>query len=418
MDERRNVVLVTADSIRADYCGFLGGPDTTPFLSGSSVDSVVYENAIAPGPRTPSSVPVSMTGEWYRQSEPGSDRSRLSEIAAHLRRFPTIADYLREEGYATAALTANPWTTTTTGFDRPFDDFQEIGGGYGEDAERTLPRKVLDYVGQWREKTDWFAQWTNYYDDIIGRLNRLDDPWFLWVFLLDTHSPYIVPRQFRQESNAVSMYYSVLRYNLSVMRGQSDVDLSPRVREWTVRAYRDSIRSVDAFLERLSADVDLERTSIVFHSDHGDAMREHGTYGHQNRMYEENIRVPMAVLSAGRSDRVTEPVSLRVLPEVVSQTAEGRFDSRSHVTDFTYSRTEFGEVDAVRGRRFKLIVGQSDGREELYDLRRDPGERTNRVDELPEVAQVLRERLRAQRRDIGERSRIAAAVQEGFGERL
>jgi arylsulfatase A-like enzyme len=409
-DDRRNVVLVTADSIRADYCGFLGGPNTTPFLSNTSLGAVVFENAVAPGPRTPSSVPVAMTGEWYRTPAGDPPRNRLSLIADHLRRFRTTGERLQERGYATAAITANPWTTTATGFDRVFDEFREIGGGYGDDGERTFMEKLLDYADQWRKSTDWFAQWKNYYDDISERLERLDEPWFLWVFLLDTHSPYIVPSQYRRESTRLSMYYSVLRYNLSVMRGNPDVKLSPRVHEWTRRAYRDSIRSIDAFLERLSSDVDLKRTSVVFHSDHGDAMREHGMYGHQDQMYEENLRVPMAVLPADESRRIAEPVSLIKLPEVIADTARGRLDPDSYVSPFSYSRTEFGEVDAVRGERFKLISGTD--WEELYDLETDPGERTNRIEDLPEVAEPLRACLRSQRQNIRNRRDIVQAVRD------
>jgi len=417
--DRRNVVLVTADSIRADYCGFLGGPDTTPFLSDSSLDSVVFENAVAPGPRTPSSVPVSMTGEWYRNGERGSAVDRLSQIADHLKRFRTVGERFRERGYTTAAITANPWTTTTTGFDELFDEFQEIGAGYGsgDGGERTFARKLLDYVDQWRKNTDWFAHWTNYYDDVHDRLTRLEEPWFLWVFLLDTHSPYIVPRRYRRESTAPGMYYSVLRYNLSVMRGNPGTELPARVHEWTRRAYRDSIRSVDAFVERLSADVDPERTSIVFHSDHGDAMREHGTYGHQNQMYEENIRVPMAILPADGSTTVSEPVSLVELPGILTDTADGCLDPAAYTSEFTYSRTEFGEVDAVRGRRFKLISGTDLDRNELYDLRNDPTERRNVVEELPDVADTLDRHLRARRRAVRERSDVAGSVR-GVVERL
>jgi len=349
-----------------------------------------------------------MTGEWYRTLEPDPSGNRLSHVADHLRRFRTIGERLQERGYATAAITANPWTTTATGFDRVFDEFQEIGGGYGEGGARTLAEKLLDYADQWRKNTDWFAQWTDYYDDISERLNRLDEPWFLWVFLLDTHSPYIVPGRYRRESTRLSMYYSALRYNLSIMRGNPGIELSPRIHDWTVRAYRDSIRSIDGFLERLSTDLDMERTSIVFHSDHGDAMREHGMYGHQDQLYEENLRVPMAVLSADESGRIEEPVSLIELPEIILHTARDRLGTDSYTSALTYSRTEFGDVDAVRGERFKLISGTEDA--ELYDLEADPHERTNLIEELPEVAELLGEYLENRRRNVRDRSDIVKAV--------
>jgi arylsulfatase A-like enzyme len=66
------IVLVTADSVRADHCGWLSGegeqsgptagPPITPTLTELADESVTYTSAIAPGPRTLSSVPVSHTG--------------------------------------------------------------------------------------------------------------------------------------------------------------------------------------------------------------------------------------------------------------------------------------------------------------------------------------------------------------------
>lgn len=59
----KNVHLITADSVRADAVGFPHAHvETTPYLSDLARESLVFSDAIAPGPRTPSSIPVLLTG--------------------------------------------------------------------------------------------------------------------------------------------------------------------------------------------------------------------------------------------------------------------------------------------------------------------------------------------------------------------
>ena len=82
----RNIVLVTVDSLRADHCGFNGGdPELTPTLDDLAENGLVFENAFAPGPRTPSSMPVLMTGAFpSAQTGAFSWQSRWDRIRKHL----------------------------------------------------------------------------------------------------------------------------------------------------------------------------------------------------------------------------------------------------------------------------------------------------------------------------------------------
>ena len=60
----RNVVLITLDSLRADHCGFLGySRDTTPFMDKMAREGLYFENAIASGVATPTSIFGVFTGE-------------------------------------------------------------------------------------------------------------------------------------------------------------------------------------------------------------------------------------------------------------------------------------------------------------------------------------------------------------------
>lgn len=425
----RNIVLVTVDSLRADHCGFLDdsptldgvretGESLTPTLDGLTDESVVFETAIAPGPRTPSSVPVVFTGEHVGREEKGVYRNweekrkrwrdRRERIRRHLARHRTLTERLAERGYATAAVTANPWTATDTGFDRGFDHFYAVGN---DDSPSWFGRLFERATGT---DTDWLLRWPAFYDAVLERQRALTEPYFLWMFLLDPHQPYLAPRRYRAENSAPAMYYANLRYNR--FHGYMDVlpaHLDTRLR----RAYRDTVRSVDGFVERLLGDVGADDPVLVVHADHGEAFYEHGTYGHRQQLYEENIHVPLLVHNAGRTGRVSDPVALRHLPRVLDSITGSTFDPEKFTSPFVVSRTEEDERVSVRGAAWKYVCGGDDWEyvrggtgEALYHLQSDPGERTNLLAERPAVGDAMRGLFDRKDQYEDERGRIARAA--------
>lgn len=410
-DSRQNVVLVTIDSLRADHCGFLGSEyDLTPTLDRLAADGLSFETAIAPGPRTPSSMPVAFTGHFDRQRDVSwSDWwDRWIRIAEHLERHRTIAERLRAAGYTTVGVTVNPWTHDT-GFDTGFDRFLELKGAEeieGADTGSTvfqaldwiLERTEIGDTYQWGDARDWFVQWPHYYDRVLELVHDVEEPYFLWVFLLDPHQPYLASREYRSETSAPAMYYANIRERIT---GSPD-ELSSRIRTWLERSYRDAIRSTDAFLDALQTDLADDDPTVVVHADHGEAFGEHGTYGHEEALYEENLHVPLVVANSATSGAVQSPVSLRSLPRLIEQLATAELVDPGTVTQAHVVATTEGVQSrgrALRGRRWKYIT---DGdRRELYDIRSDPNEAIDRADERSELVDELDRVLHARlRRDI------------------
>ncbi|RLE72863.1 MAG: arylsulfatase, partial [Thermoprotei archaeon] len=57
MSEKRNIVLITLDSVRADHCSFMGyHRETTPNIDRMARKGLYFENAIAPSVGTPASL--------------------------------------------------------------------------------------------------------------------------------------------------------------------------------------------------------------------------------------------------------------------------------------------------------------------------------------------------------------------------
>jgi len=397
----RNVVMVTADSLRADHCGFLNSESSlTPTIDRLAEDGIAFSQAIAPGPRTPSSVPVTFTGEFMSDDDAWTMEDwegRQSRINDHMGRFVHLSEQFQQQGYETAAFTTNPWTTRDSNFHSGFDDFNRVSANSPDISSKHLSDSSLFKLadagiealpgdpGGWSSKKEWFSQWPGYFDLIQDRLNSLSEPFFLWMFILDSHQPYITPRRYREESAAWEMYYSIMRY----WHGKSnDEELPDRAAKLTQQAYRDAVRSVDGFVEALQDAVDPFDPVTVFFSDHGEALGEHGNFGHKQTLYEENLRVPMFIHNAGMTATVDEQQPLRSLPEVLMELPNPEeFDPHAHTQQFVVSQTEANRKRSVRTSRWKLV--RTDDKTLLYDLQKNPEETLSVADTYPAVTESL-----------------------------
>ncbi|WP_431359008.1 sulfatase-like hydrolase/transferase [Halovenus amylolytica] len=409
-----NIVLVTLDSLRADHCGpDSAGRDRAPTLRRIAEEGVEYEYAVAPGPRTPSSMPAIFTGEHLAPvcTEPGDFwERRRSVIRKHMQRHETLPEQLQDRGYHTIGVTVNPWTQDTA-FDRGFDEFIEINGETLEEygpptfraADFLLKNTALGERLSWFNKREWFIRWTDFYETISDRIAGAPEPYFLWVFLLDTHQPYIVSERDREESSAAGMYYASFRE----LANNGDIPdwVDSRLR----RAYNDSVRSVDRFLTKLLDDTAADEPVTIVHSDHGEAFGEHGTYGHKQQLYQENVRVPLVVHNVPTADTLSEPLPLKRLPELVEAvTTPATFDPTAFTTDAVVCGTDDGSTDAVTTCNWKLIRTESG--DELYNLGRDPEERRNVLSQKGPQRARLEQILRPHRSHRAEQIRISEAV--------
>lgn len=392
----KDVIIVTADSLRADHCGWMSDLELTPNLDKISQESVSFTSAISPGPRTLSSVPVSHTGTYFPKTEHDITKheERIARIQNHIQNNETISERFQNEGYTTIAFTANPWTSADDSFNKCFDKFREVSreGGFIRDLfSNTFISEPARFFDQWIHKDVYFSQWRTFYSEIVETINAIPGPVFTWIFLMDSHNPYLVPRQDRYESSTIGMYSSLIKANGSLGETNDGTTISSSISEKTIEnlsaAYRDSVRSVDKFIGRLH-DLISQDTVLIFHSDHGEAFGEHGSFGHTRSLYEENLHVPLLVYGIEERGQIDEIVSTKYLPDIAYSCSINRcLPNGLRNDDFVFSRTEDSNGIAIRGRRWKYI---SHEREELYDLSRDPNERISRCEDYPDLVQKFR----------------------------
>lgn len=375
----RNVVLVTFDSLRADHCSYAGyDRETTPALDEMADDGLCFENAISPGPSTPESMPVVLTGEFPAETvdDTGSLLAeRRERIGHHMGARETLAERFSRAGYATAAFSPNPYTSRYFGFDAGFDRFEDFMSG----SRAELYQKMLDGIFEgtslgsvlpfrimlnWLQREEVFKPWEDFYDAIVEWTESVSEPYFLWILLMDTHDPYLVPSEYRTQSRR-AMYHA----NYRLWRQGHEPPFSDKTHERLVRAYDDSIRYADDFLARLRRDLGDDDPLIAAHGDHGEAFGEHGTYGHHQRLYEENVHVPFVVDGVAESRNVTTPVGLQRTPDLLTTLALAD-DAPAVESPAVPCQTLDEDRTAVRGRSWKYLREEADRR--LLDL--DAGE--------------------------------------------
>jgi len=361
------VVLITIDTLRADHLGCYGGRwVATPALDALAERGVRFETAISPAPLTLPAHTSLMTGlEPPRHGVRNNSTFRLDGG------LPTLAERMREEGFATAAFVGAVVLDRQYGLARGFDHYEDrmaprrAAGDFGF-AERTADR-VIDAATRWLE----------------GAPARF----FLWVHLYDPHAGYQPPPRFLAQSPS--------------------------------HPYAGEIAFADAELgrlvERVRARWDERRTLFVVTSDHGESLGEHEEMTHSLTIYDATQRVPLILSGAGLPRGKVEGVTVRlvdVAPTILALArAEplGDVDGRdllatpSHAGSpepLAYAETLAPQLDlgwspllGVRSARFKYIRAP---RPELYDLKEDPQETRNLVEARPQIVAELERSLESQ----------------------
>jgi arylsulfatase A-like enzyme len=156
----------------------------------------------------------------------------------------------------------------------------------------------------------------------------------------------------------------------------------------------------------------LQNAIAVITADHGEALGEHGQWGHGMGLHEEQLRVPLLFYDpAGTADyRNTEfatqvdigPTLLARLSLPVPETWQGHSLLEPLERRYTYHQTPlepygFAVIRAEHGQIYKLQMAPGDPdrpSEQLFDLLRDPGEKVDLLRSAdPDLLQDLRAHL-------------------------
>lgn len=404
MADKRNIVLITLDSVRADHCSFMGyHRKTTPTMDKMAKKGLYFSNAVSPSHTTLPSMKAIFTGKFLDQKETTLEGVR-KRLLKEFKVQTTISEIFRNKGYSTIGFSLNAWTSSYFGFNKGFDYFEDsfLGNSILSRLYNSLFNKIdgsrlfsnLRNLKNLILRDEVFSSWEKYYEVIIKRLENIKEPFFLWVFLLDTHIPYFSPSNVRKWSSFVDMNLLNIYYTWKMERNDFIVDLHERARKVLINAYDDSILYSDLFINKLWNDLEKFDPIFVIHADHGEGFNEHGTYGHYHPyLYQENVHVPLIIYNAEIKKKVDKPFSLLNLYSILPKLAENYVEVEDITKDDFVVSKSFGRDKktriSVRIGNWKFITGQKEV-DELYNLKQDSEERKNVIFEHPDLAREMR----------------------------
>lgn len=443
--KKHNVVLVTFDDLRQDTPAFNGGPAKTPNMDRLAAVSTNFRNAMTTvGLCSPSRATL-FTGRYGHQT--GLDdnchvwHSRLFGLDESQ---SSVIEWADDAGYFVGYF--GKWHLGADGpIKRGADRFPERGIERGRGpGERYRKPSGYDNISQFYESGRTFEEKPGYFGTRKGTFEQTSEhhdslqaveflseaakdnrPFLLCVNYHGPHPPYIVPAPYNTaySPDSVDLPKNFLHVGKDTPRYQNDplwywhdVDhLSPldwrkmNTYYWGFVTMVD--RAVGLVLDAVRELQLMDDTLIVLVGDQGSMLGEHKLYDKGPYCYDELMRIPILLFVPGsKGGTVERQVSLIDVNQTIVDWLELRPTGKRHsrsllplakdpengwqgVPDETFYRYEWYNgkwygVRAVRTPHWKYCWNPV-GIDELYDLKNDPGEMVNRINDV-EVASTLR----------------------------
>lgn len=429
--KRPNIVYVFADQLRYDVFGHRGDDKAkTPNFDRLASQSVSFDNAVTCMPVCAAHRASLFTGKY-----PTSHGMIINESCMNPN-HQTIGYALHDAGYRMGYLGkwhlmdqkagAIPPGPARLGFQhcdlwRAYNmGHYNYKGFYWQDDEKGHPQKT-------ELKGCQTPQWTDMAIDFINQSAGKEEPFALFLSYSPPHSPW-------SKDNVPEKYYEMFKdqdfphpANFSPDPDQyADRYKDPKVWKKKIvkeleeyrRCYYAMVAMMDEELGRLSdalkkAGIE-DDTIFVYTSDHGEMF---GAQGRIQKLtfYEESARVPFYIRWPGKISKNTRTEVLLNTPDIaptllsmaglpvpdemegqdLSAAARGRKGSEPDYAllqgvGHTHLWKNGAEWRAVRDKRYTYARYRIDGKEHLYDNKKDPFQKNNLVDDESATAILKR----------------------------
>jgi arylsulfatase A-like enzyme len=395
------------DTLRADHLGCYGYPEAQTYnIDKLASSGILISDAVSHIPETGPSF-----SSLFTSLHPISHGHRDNTVILN-EKHVTLAEVLKRNGFRTAAFTDTfPFDGLhlLQGFDERYERFSPE---YIEDIEKDTRGEFLEEVSSWLKETK-------------------DECTFTLIHFFEPHMPYY-PRNKSKKTRSYG-YDGLFDGSLAPVFGLwlNKVTINENDREYMTSLYDDEISTVDATigqivkqLEKLNIDKD---TLVVFTSDHGESLGDHGYYfDHGDYLYEHQIHIPLIIRhSSFPMNGVTLDAQVRhidIMPTILHILGikhHGKMEGVSFLpillgkkkiigTQYAFSESDTidfknpnnqGYIEGLKGKHFSLrkkdlkliyIPKKPGGEFELYDLSKDPFELNNIIGEHSEGRDELK----------------------------
>jgi arylsulfatase A-like enzyme len=387
MRDRRNILFILIDCLRADVCFDKNRTVKTPVIDSLIKKGTAFTQTVSVASITLPSVGSILTGVY-------PFLHGLTNFTMINPNCVTLPELLQEAGYNTYAMVSGP-LIESRGVSRGFHRYlyrnrnESLFGPWGKELITALQTK------------------------------QLREPWFLFLHLWELHVPRKVVRAFDSNTYGKNLYERSLAsidYHLGDLMGSLDQDKTiiflhgdhgenpnypgPLLRLFLNIFYGDNKKGRGAFK---NAFLKLIRRLRSYKSSSG------FTLGHGRYLYDFLVRIPLIAVGRGifPEGRMvnTQTSQVDILPTIIDCLGlSGRIHQRIHGRSLmplinsdssiderpVYLQT--GRYQGIRTGRWKYIFNKSNpSASELYDLVSDPQERKNVITDHPEIVKELEE---------------------------
>ena len=411
-----NLLFICSDQHSYRFAGYAAHPLVqTPNIDRLADEGTIFANAYCGSPVCIPSRSSLMTGVF------ASDCSSFCNSTVWDGSHPTWGTLLQEAGYRTAAagkldlngsceLGFEDLGTTNEHWENAdlCSLFRRPLLGYRESSARLLSPEI-------RQEPHPDALVAERAVEFIHQRSSRDnhDPWALWVGFNLPHSPFSCLQEYADlyspeavdlpQESTEDIENTHLVYK---MKRAIPAHLAPLGQERLRRlrtAYYAMITELDSYvgllLTALEETAESENTIVIYTSDHGEQLGEHGLWA-KNTLYEDSAHVPLTACGPGipAATRVDEAVGhVDLIPTLLEAAgADNRPELRgnslwslmrgepSNHPGFAYVENHSGEnctgSFAIREGDFKYMhfTWFDDA---LYNVKVDPGERYNLIDD-------------------------------------
>jgi len=424
----KNVLILMSDEHTRSVMGAYGNALAhTPTLDSLANCGVRFANAYTPSPIC---IPARAS---FATGTPVFDHRCWSSAEPYYGQQQSWMHRLRDRGHEVTSIGKLHYRSAgdDTGFSESLHPMYlaNQGRGWPQGLQRRPMGEFADTIELARELGPGETSYTQYDRDItasavdwLGRHNQPSTrPWVLYVSYICPHFPLSAPEQFFD------------LYRDAELPAAFDRDAATRLKHPVIDAMREFWNYADYFdpeTERLGLQnyyglcsfpddnvaqvlAALDRsgqagnTQIIYTSDHGDQIGNHGIWG-KSFMYEDSVGIPLTITGPGIEAAVNQtPVSLIDLASTI-ETAVGADVSqagsdwqgrplqsfidlpepeRAVLSEYHDGGSPCGSYMLRKGR-LKLVYFADDNPPLLFDLQQDPQELTN-LSEQPEYAQPL-----------------------------
>lgn len=434
--KKPNLVLITIDCLRYDFFikEIKAQKSRLPFLKKLAQKGILFNNFYANGSWSGSAMPSILTSTY-----PFADKGRCHLFG----RQPTIAQVLKKSGYFTFGINANPYFSSSFGYNLGFDYFCDSITSNNKAVFKLKPQ-LTDLLRKSSRK-NVFLKYLNIclHKTILPLISKMSPaasfsylkakkmnkivfscldyyksqfekkPFFLWIHYMDPHEPLYPEKKYLEKKLNLK---TIKKINLKIAEHKK-IKLSQKELAILEKLYLATLAQVDDAIKKLHQFIihklKLKNTLFIITADHGELLTEKKNfYGHGTWLYQELIHIPFFIagpcIKASQNNYLYSQINLAptisqivgIKPPLAWQgktllnkdlkiikpsptkavfSEEGRVKRRDHFMGKGFGLRWNKRSFAVIKNQYKYIKNYFLNTEECFDLSQDAKEKKNLV---------------------------------------